>query len=218
MKSKEIWMIIIVAAVVGVLSSVITVLVMNGTSSPLLSGVNANECTADGTCEMNSATLPDNGSVRFGHDGIWMEGGGEILNVYRLMSSSRDSWIDLGWEGIKLTGPTTVSNRLTIGSDPTEKVQIANGMVSVNSLNANSLSDSASPYKYPIRAAYVCVDGGGTLYRSAIACPQSACGGNGQQCCGSSTDITKVRCPSVSVFAGAYCEANTNLCRPGPAD
>jgi hypothetical protein len=59
MKQKELWTTIVVAAVVGILSSTITVLIIN--NGPLLSPVNANECTADGTCEVNS--LISQGSI-----------------------------------------------------------------------------------------------------------------------------------------------------------
>jgi len=74
---------IIVAAVVGIISSAITVLVMN--NAPLMSPINANECTADETCEMNSAYvagLLKTGSMSAGSQiggGLYVDGGASYI-------------------------------------------------------------------------------------------------------------------------------------------
>ena len=52
---------------------------------------------------------------------------------------------------------------------------------------------------------------------AAATCSQ-VCGGDHQPCCGTDSDSINVRCPRVSISSSSYCEASTNLCRPGPVN
>lgn len=172
MKQKEFWTIVIVAAIVGVIASVATASFMSNPSlSPYTTAkaINANDCSADGECEVNSLynQLIDGESYKnfkitrgqIEIDGSVSSGSNATSesffnNLVLQISDSYPEERETHWLYASSTNLDLVARRQGY---PEERLTIRPEGITGGYLSGNG-------------TAYVCADSYGKLFRSNTAC------------------------------------------------
>ena len=170
MNKEQFWTTVITATIVGVLASIIT---YNLTSKTLLgpNSINANECTADGICEVNELQAL-NGPVRMTNPSwyIWSDGyigatgkieGSELKAKSGPIIMEDSSWYiwsngHMGATG-KIEGSELKAKNGPIIMEDSSWYIWSNGYIGADNLKG-------------AKNAYVCVGPDGKIFRSTKAC------------------------------------------------